>query len=141
MQAAMTRAGTNPSPDFATLVTDVVQDIVTHHPDAAVRQAILEDPIYMRMQPTAEERAAIAPPVSKSDIVLGIHHGRWDIAQQHHFIVLYQNGIGQGARGNALAMEQQVRETLLHEVDHHLGRNHTLGSVLVAATLLHTQGG
>ncbi len=127
--------------DFYGVVTDVARDIAQRHPDPDVRRAAIEDPIYIRPEPTARERAAIGPPLRPSDVVLGIHHGRADVALDRHFITLYETGISQGARRDAIAMATQVRQTLLHELDHHLGRNHTLASVLVAATILSPQGG
>ena len=134
---AMTPAGlpTRPSEAFARMVDDMKDNIGNSHPDLSVRYVMKNVPIFPAIVPTPQQAKAAG---CEKCTFLGLWANSWPgyPASKHGDIWVFEDGVVKQAKNKGIPVQAQVEDTLIHEAQHALGRDHVLEAMHHASPLV-----
>ncbi len=112
------------SPEFKDLVEDAI-GYAQQSGDEAVAYAAAHVPIFMQIKPTHEQASAGG---CRSCTYLGLWANAWPgyAPEEHGIIWVFEDGIRRIAERTGKDLFRQIYETVIHEIDHALQRDHVL---------------
>lgn len=120
----MRLTGTAPSDNFVGQAGTMVYELRTEHPDERVRAWLSGEHVVVYGKPGPTElmlAGSRGQPLAPDDLLLALHVGTPQIAQSEHRIMLFEDSIRAAAQLRGVTVDEQIQESLLHELEHHGG--------------------
>jgi hypothetical protein len=110
-----------PSADFRSRVAGIADLLRMAHPDAMVREALIAERIEVLDATTEWDRIAVfgSPAPTPAVLLLGLHVGLPSDPPSTHRIRVFEEDIRQAAQVRGWSVDDQIQDTLLHELEHH----------------------
>lgn len=123
MLAEPATLGADPSTDFLQRAEYISGWLRANHPDPEVRAGLSTEPLYAYASATAHDLAMVGvnPRVEGNAVLLGLHYGYPRESMPVHRLNIYEDAIRRAAANRKISVDDQLQETLLHELEHHWG--------------------
>lgn len=120
--------------EFTNMARAIRHFVISRHPDEAAAFAASVVPIWTMRDATPEMKKAGRCEHCR---FLGLWAASWPgyDPEAHGHIWLFEDGIREQARRERIAVMDQIANTLVHELDHALERNHVLEHLRKAQTM------